>query len=104
MKKNFICVLFTFTFETAKWVTLYNLQFQRRVVHRLGYPVSVLETVQRLVEPGQFQVDGPDGEVDVSGRRTLLAFVVQRVPGVRQGPKARSPLKHKSGGERTLPF
>ena len=24
MKKNFICVLFTFTFETAKWITLYN--------------------------------------------------------------------------------
>ena len=23
MKKNFICVLFTFTFETAKWITLY---------------------------------------------------------------------------------
>ena len=23
MRKNFICVLLTFTFETAKWITLY---------------------------------------------------------------------------------
>ena len=28
MKKNFMCVLFTFTFETAKWITLYNLLIQ----------------------------------------------------------------------------
>ena len=29
MKKNFICALFTFTFETAKWITLYKKNERR---------------------------------------------------------------------------
>ena len=46
MKKNFICVLFTFTFKTAKWIILYIMELDYVEASKYGVPSLLLSKIQ----------------------------------------------------------